>query len=465
MLDFYENKGRKIFVTILIVFVVGFSIALIASEFISFKKDVSQMETVAEQANVPDVKVAKNITYNGQIEYVKGSVEKRSGKDTGWFSASKSDIVKTGDEVRTLSDSRAIITFEDGSAVRLDENTTIVFDGRNENIAITMNNGFVYNKVAKNDKRKYFVKTGDYIVTALGTEFGVENNGDDIDVMVVESIVSIKGVNGEEVFDNIEEGNKANIKGDEIVKTEIMQKDFDDEFIAWSTDEKGYKDEMKKSSFAKATADKEEKQADEKKYTEGSIILSGEKSSSGVRLHWDVSDVNTSNGFKVVKSKELNPVYPGNDYKYLSEVDIRDYKWKIDSGKKYHFRVCAYLGNGKCGMYSNDVYVDTPDGDDEDDKSDDGYASKVSLSASEDGDNVKLKWDISGGGAPKGFKVVKSKSKNPMYPGDDYKYLSDGDTRKYIWKDLKEDKTYYFRVCIYKGGKCGTYSNNVKVSL
>ncbi len=460
MLDFYENKGRKIFVTILIVFVVVFSIALIASEFISFKKDVSQMETVAEQVNVPDVKVAKNITYNGQIEYVEGSVEKRSGKDTGWFSASKSDIVKTGDEVRTLSDSRAIITFEDGSAVRLDENTTIVFDGRDENIAITMNNGFVYNKVAKNDKRKYFVKTGDYIVTALGTEFGVENDGNDIDVIVVESKVSVKDINNEAVFANVEEGNKVTVKNDEVAKTEITQKDLDDEFIAWSTDEKGDKEEIKKKEVKEEK--NEEKSSD---YKKGSIILSGEKSSSGVRLHWDVSDVNTSNGFKVVKSKELNPVYPGNDYKYLSEAGIRDYKWKIDSGKKYHFRVCAYLGNGKCGTYSNDVYVDTPDGDIEDDKGDDGYASKVSLSASEDGDNVKLKWDISGGGAPKGFKVVKSKSKNPVYPGDDYKYLSDGDTRKYTWKDLKEDKTYYFRVCIYKGGKCDTYSNNVKVSL
>ncbi|MEN8252327.1 MAG: hypothetical protein ABFQ53_02000, partial [Patescibacteria group bacterium] len=200
---------------------------------------------------------------------------------------------------------------------------------------------------------------------------------------------------------------------------------------------------------------------EEKVYIKGEIKLSGEESSSGVRLHWDVSGVDTSHGFKIVKSTEKYPVYPGNEYQYLSDPHVRDHKWKIDTGEGYHFRVCVYLGNGKCGLYSNDIYVETPS---DDEKSDD-YAGDVTLSAEAQGDDVKLKWDISGGDAPKGFKIVKSKEKNPVYPGNDYKYISDENVRKYEWKDLKEGKTYYFRVCIYEGGKCGEYSNNVKVSL
>ncbi len=468
MLEFYEKKGHKIFIWIMIGLIVATTFMVIFGEFVAFNRDMARMDVIVAQTNKMIAQSAKKqkVSYDGQVEYIEGDVEKRSGANDGWFSAQKSDIIKSGDEVRTLVNSRAIITFEDGSAVRLDENTQIVFDGQNENITVGMDKGFVYNKVAKNDARVYMVKTGDYEVKALGTEFSVENENESIEVMVIESAVDVVDVDNNKT-QKIEEGNKASVTGDAITKEEITQKDLEDDFIVWNTQTEN-KDVVKEDK--KEETDKEKNKDEENSdYTKGSITLSGEKSSSGVRLHWDTSGVNTGHGFKVVKSKESNPVYPGNDYKYLSDAGVRDYKWKIDTGKKYHFRVCAYQGNGKCGVYSNDVYVSTPSGGSDkkenDDKSDGDYASKVSLSASKDGDNVKLKWDISGGDAPKGFKVVKSKDKNPVYPGDDYKYLSDDDTRKYTWKDLKEGKSYHFRVCIYKGGKCGTYSNDVKVSL
>jgi hypothetical protein len=278
--------------------------------------------------------------------------------------------------------------------------------------------------------------------------------------MVVESAVNV--VNDEnKVIDKIEEGNKAKIKNDEVEKDDIEKKDIENDFIIWNVEQGSTQAKIKKEE-KKEEKKKEEKKEKISKATQGTIKLTGKKSSSGVKLHWEVNGVSTPKGFKVVKSKEVNPVYPGDDYKYLSDSGTRDYKWKIDSGKKYHFRVCAYQGDGKCGTYSNDIYLDTPSGDD---KSDDGYADKVSLTAEKDGDDVKLKWSISGGEASKGFKVVKSKKKNPVYPGDDYKYLSDKKARKYEWKNLSEDKTYYFRVCIYQGGKCGAYSNNVKVEM
>jgi len=465
MLHFYEKKGRKFFIGLIISIIVLSTLVFLISKFVILGKSDKIAKNITKNSVEAIVKKVEEKTYSGQIEYIEGNVEKRSGKDGGWFSVQKSDIIKSGNEVRTLTDSRVIITFEDGSTIRLDENTQIVFDGQNENITVGMDNGFVYNKVAKNDTRVYMVKTGDYEVKALGTEFSVENENENMEVMVIESAVDVEDVASNRTK-KVEEGNKANVTGDIITEEKITQKDLEDDFIVWNAQAEN-KDVVREEK--KDESDKEENKDKEDDYTKGSITLSGEKSSSGVRLHWDTSGVNTGHGFKVVKSKESNPVYPGNDYKYLSDSGVRDYKWKIDTGKKYHFRVCAYQGNGKCGVYSNDVYVSTPSGDsdkkDDDDKDDDDYASKVSLSASKDGDNVKLKWDISGGDAPKGFKVVKSKDKNPVYPGDDYKYLSDDDTRKYTWKDLKEGKSYHFRVCIYKGGKCGTYSNDVKVSL
>jgi hypothetical protein len=464
MLKFYEEKGRKVFVIVLISIIIIFSFAFIVGEFVSFHKDVVQMETdmqVVNQDNRQKV-VIKEKEYNGQIEYIEGDVEKRANVDTGWFSANKSDVIRSGDEVRTLANSRAIITIEDGSVLRLDENTHILFDGKNENILVAMNKGYVYNNVSKNDKRIYTVKTGDYEIKALGTEFSVENDNEDIDVIVVESAVYVSNENAN-VIETVEEGNKIKVTEDKIKKEEIVKSDLEDEFIVWSTKEEKNKEIIKEVDLKDKENKKEEKQEKEIPVKKGTITLSGKKSSSGVRLHWEVNGVNTSKGFKVVKSKNKNPVYPGDDYKYLSDSEVRDYKWKIDTGKKYHFRVCAYLGDGRCGIYSNDIEVRAPEGDDKD--SNDDYATNVSLKAEVDGDEVKLKWEISGGDAPKGFKVVKSKNKNPVYPGDDYKYLSDSDTRKYTWKDLKKGKEYHFRVCIYKGGKCGEYSNDVKISL
>lgn len=194
----------------------------------------------------------------------------------------------------------------------------------------------------------------------------------------------------------------------------------------------------------------------------GKIVLSGNKTESGVKLSWTANNLGSLDGFKLVKSKEVNPVYPGSEYIYITNKDLRSYSWKITTGSKYHFRVCQYVG-GKCVLYSNDIFLDTP----EKEKGGDGdYASSVSLTATKDGDKVKLKWSISGGDAPNGFKVAKDDSANPEYPDDEWEYLSDSGTRSFSWsKNIKDGKTYHFRVCIYKGGKCGTYSNDVSISF
>lgn len=195
----------------------------------------------------------------------------------------------------------------------------------------------------------------------------------------------------------------------------------------------------------------------------GTVNLSGEKTSKGVKLKWNTENVNAPKGFKLVKAIGKDPVYPGDSYIYLSKEATRSYEWEIDNGKTYNFRVCVYTGES-CSLYSNTVAVTAPKIVIE--KDDEEQGIKISLFAKKDGDDVKLSWDISGGDAPKGFKVVKSKSKNPVYPGDDYKYLSDKKTDSYKWKDLKDGKTYHFRVCAYKGsGKCGTYSNDVEVKI
>lgn len=89
----------------------------------------------------------------------------------------------------------------------------------------------------------------------------------------------------------------------------------------------------------------------------GSIALTATVADGKVYLAWNAEEVDASLGFKVVWSQTENPVYPGNDYHYLSDPSVREDKIRDLDGGVYYIRVCQYLG-GKCGVYSNNVKVD-----------------------------------------------------------------------------------------------------------
>ncbi|MCU0680530.1 MAG: Kazal-type serine protease inhibitor [Planctomycetes bacterium] len=79
----------------------------------------------------------------------------------------------------------------------------------------------------------------------------------------------------------------------------------------------------------------------------------------------------------------------------------------------------------------------------------------------------KIFWETNGYSSM-GFKVVWSKNEGPTYPlrdGDRYNYYSDPNTRVDTLKAFSGSGIYYVRVCEYLGGKCGVYSNQIKLSL
>jgi uncharacterized protein YgiM (DUF1202 family) len=89
----------------------------------------------------------------------------------------------------------------------------------------------------------------------------------------------------------------------------------------------------------------------------------------------------------------------------------------------------------------------------------------ITLSANMTDNGVNLSWSLAGMESNLGFKVIWSTDANPVYPGSDYHYLSDDDSRSDTVSGLESGSTYHFRVCEYLGGKCGVYSNDVEVSL
>ncbi len=201
-----------------------------------------------------------------------------------------------------------------------------------------------------------------------------------------------------------------------------------------------------------------------------SINLSGE----GQIIKWTV-DGYSGKGFKIVWSKNQGPTYPlrsGDKYNYYDGPGKREDVIKaFDGDGVYYVRVCEYLG-GKCGVYSNEIKVELDDGmhdtgDPDQWKDEDPNMNGPIRSIKLYGEGEKLEWEIEGR-SEKGFKVIWSKNPSPTYPTrekDRFHYYANPNQSVDTIKAFDGDGIYYVRVCGYLGGKCGVYSNEIKVEL
>ncbi len=186
------------------------------------------------------------------------------------------------------------------------------------------------------------------------------------------------------------------------------------------------------------------------------ISLSGKATTTGLSFSWSITGVDTSKGFKLIKDTSANPVYPGNSAVYISDGNSRNYTMDIKDGSTYNFRICQYLENGICGLYSNNIVLTAPK------VAIISNVTSITLSAFNADDTVK--WQTAGTAA-NGYKVVWSKSSGPTYPprsGDNASY-----TTSNLLKLTAFDGTgsYYVKVCEYKDGACGVYSNEAIIEL
>lgn len=424
----------------------------------------------------------------GELTLVVGNVQWRATAADGWQAASEGTQIMPGAELDVPGDGRAVVTLDDGSAVRLNGKTTLAFSSVTRNaVEIRESRGTAYYRVVKDPSRTFTVVTEEGTITALGTAFAVARDADKktLDVNCIESKVKIAlAKDGTKLEKELGQGKTLSYDGTKSPDAGTKESAIDPQkiavvpFFAWNITEDakegaplGIATEVRELAQASDSGDaekvasltvKEESVAvvaPEPKPTPTpvtGITLSGVLSGTTAKLSWKVNGVDVSEGFKVVYAKVTGPVYPGSSASYQG-ADVRSAAiGGLPTGKTIYFRICAYHG-GTCSNYSNEVKLAVPAAEPAPVTGD----VTISLSGIVDGTTAAVKWsttgDVSGG-----FKLVWNKTGSPVYPGDNATYI-DGGTRAYSLKGLPENTFVYVRICQYTGSGCGAYSNEVKL--
>lgn len=400
-------------------------------------------------------------TQGAAITAVEGNVEFNAGQ--GWNLAESGTELKEGYSLRTLDASRAVITLDEGSAIRLDSDTVVTLTKLTaEQVIIDNESGQVYTRVVPSTTRVFVVTIGDQSYEAKGTAYMTINQEDEKGVEVYQSKVDVKDKaevgEGEAYFTNTKDA----AKKEKVAKLDL-KKLAEDDFLNWNKAKDESNSEFAdKLGFIKDLGKKEEPKPDPTpEPTPGAtvgILLNGSKGTDGVNLDWSVEGLSATDGFKVVYAVNDNtPTYGENTASHQKAGTYSTVLGVID-GNTYFIRVCVY-NDGTCTNYSNTIQVTAPI-----------IAVDIgTTTAAIDGPN--LTWSYTGT-APFGFKIVWNTSGDPTYPttGDNsgYKYLSSPQSSSFNLADkITTSGVYSVKVCKYNKNlsanpnKCVAYSDEL----
>lgn len=390
---------------------------------------------------------------------IEGTVEVNTGD--GWITATSGTNLEQGDQLRTAKNSRAIVTLDEGSAIRLDASSSVAFTTLNVGgVTVDNQSGSVYTRVVASESRTFVVTIGNVPYRAMGTAYMTVNRSAQKGVEVFESTVTTKDSKGTDK--EVAQGEAFYIKDKDAsdvdkVKKLDLEKLKKNTFLKWNKqqdekDEKfanklGVLKEIDKPAETEKEADTEEKPNTAEPTVASGISAWGVKTDDGVKMSWSVKGINTEDGFKVTYSNsDTTPSYGENSAQYVS-AGTSSVVLGLTDGKTWHVRVCAYRGDGKCDSYSNTVSVTAP-------YKETVKVTRGTMSVNRSGNT--LSWSYSGK-AVYGYKIVWNTSGNPTYPisgeKSGYKYLSSQSASSLnLSEAISEPGNYYLRVCAYTGG-------------
>lgn len=197
-----------------------------------------------------------------------------------------------------------------------------------------------------------------------------------------------------------------------------------------------------------------DEEGSESPYANSIIELSIDKNDDGLDLAWETNNIDTEFGFMVLVSDKPDQQYLDNEVEQL-EGEIRSTSLGIKDGRPHYIRICQYLGDGTCGVYSDSVRITATSIMGE------TNLDSIILESTED-NNVK--WNIVGE-SDRMFALIWSKNDLPVnYQMESSKIFEIGKLSSF---EITGDPggEYNVVVCELIDDKCAVYSNQIAIKL
>ena len=185
-----QNRSITLAATLGLVLIIT---GIFAVAFYNNTEETPTTDTQTEE--VVEIELVDTMT--ASVSYAQGNVQYRTEGD--WQDVETDLAIQPGMSVRTIgATSRAIVTFEDGSILRLDASSEIDFQTLTKTrVLIVQTSGYAYNRVVSNAERSYIVQTANAQFEAQGTAFRTIASGDEEAVEVFDDSVKETSINKE----------------------------------------------------------------------------------------------------------------------------------------------------------------------------------------------------------------------------------------------------------------------------
>jgi hypothetical protein len=420
-------KKRKNYTLYIIIFAI---IALITT-FIVWSILKTPTDNTTGQTDLAQESIEP--TNQAKIIYLKGILQ--INQEGQWQNLTEKDILEEGAEIKTATDSRAIIQLPEASLLRIDAETTLKFITlNNTDIVVEQLSGQIYHRVNDQGTAIYRVRNNTVELTALGTGFNTKIATNKLYLTVIESRVKVK------IFEDAQTDNilnmrtidqsysaiiNPNLEQDKTIesKEENASSLLDDDWINWN------KNQDEENNFELGVFSKNikleitEPKTLETETEETKIVISG-NTDQDAEIYFNGQEVKNDNG------------------QFSKEVELNDGENQIE--------ISVIKGTSK---NKKTLTIISKQKDSE----------KITLQATQSGSTIKLTWQTEELGSIDNFLTLQAKTENPKYPDDTYHKVSKT-ANSDQWDNLANG-TYTFRVCAYENQTCRAYSNNVLITL
>lgn len=445
------DRNTKLALSLVIVLVIVGTWALVFSK----KNNTSLASIVGNDRSATER--TESPTMKATLTYIEGVVEQKNERGE-WSTATQDNSFINGTGLRTSgASSRAVVSFEDGSEIRLDASTEVSFERLSQDqVTIKQDSGYIYSRVTGSSSRKFNVITTNAQYESLGTAFRTSASGDEEAVEVFQSTVSETTSNK-----SAGEGQKLIVKSNarpekngtiEQIDIENLKKD---QFIVWNR-ERDQKSDTFKSNLG-YLKDFDGPTIDITEPTEGSSIdVENGATASKVNIKGKTEPKTTL----TVQSKSVS----GGSVVTVTVKDDGSFETGeldgIVGSSVFEFLAKDRVGNKTTKtvtfVFKRPVSVQE-------------QGITLTAAKSEKKRTVTLSWSLVGISTPDGVHILMTDNGLKPTESDIYKEITKASTSSFdiSYDALDSSKTYNFVVCRYLNDqdKCDEFSNRASITL